>query len=76
MRIYDESKNEWIPLRTTAQYKKKKKFVRDAWIVIGILMCGMPVSIVMVLALLTTFLSFMYLDESLYIRSLHHQGLD
>jgi len=76
MRIYDESKNEWISLRTTAQYKKKKKFVRDAWIVIGIVMCGMPVSIVLALALLTTFLSFMFLDESLYNRSLHHQGLD
>ncbi|WP_455201709.1 hypothetical protein [Kaarinaea lacus] len=71
MYIYDENKNEWIPLRTTAQYKQKKKFVRDAWIVIGILMCGLPASIVMVLALLTTFLSFMLLDESIYTRSYH-----
>jgi hypothetical protein len=71
MYIYDEDNNEWIPLRTTAQYKKKKKFVRDAWIIVGVLMCAMPVSIVMVLALLTTFLSFMLLDESIYNHSLH-----
>ena len=71
MYIYDENKNEWIPLRSTIQYKKKKKFVRDTWIIVGILMCGLPVSIVMVLALLTTFLSFMLLDESIYSSSIH-----
>lgn len=71
MYIYDENKNEWIPLRATAQYKKKKKFVRDTWIIVGILMSALPVSIVMVLALLTTFLSFMVLDESIYSNSIH-----
>lgn len=73
MYIYDEKKNEWISLRTTAQYKKKKKYIRDAWIIVGVLMCCLPVSIVMVLALLTTFLSFMLLDESIYSRSLHRE---
>lgn len=71
MYVYDENKNEWIPLRATAQYKKKKKFVRDMWIIVGVLMCGLPASIVMVLALLTTFLSFMLLDESIYNYSYH-----
>ena len=73
MYIYDENKNEWISLRTTAQYKKKKKYVRDAWIIVGVLMCSLPASIVMVLALLTTFLSFMLLDESIYSHSLHRE---
>lgn len=71
MYIYDESNNQWIPLRNTAEYKKKKKLVRDAWIVAGILMCGLPLSFIMVLALLTTFVSFMLLDESIYRYTFH-----
>jgi hypothetical protein len=66
MYIYDETNNQWIPLRHTAEYKKKKKLVRDAWIVVGLVMIGLPLSFVMALGLATTFVSFMFLDESLY----------
>ena len=66
MYIYDETNNRWIPLRQTAEYKKKKKLVRDAWIIVGLLMIGLPLSFVMALGLVTTFVSFMFLDESIY----------
>ena len=70
MYIYDEIQNKWIPLRSTNQYKKKKKIVRDLWIVMGILMTASPLALTMVLALLTTFLSFVVLDESFYQHSI------
>jgi hypothetical protein len=66
MYVYEEANNRWIPLRHTIEYNKKKKLVRDAWIVVAISMAGLPLSIVVVLALATTFLSFMFLDESPY----------
>lgn len=66
MYVYDEAKNQWIPLRHTAEYKKKKKLVRDAWIIVGLIMMGLPLPFVMALGLATTFVSFMFLDESLY----------
>jgi len=66
MYIYDETNNVWISLRHSTQYKKKKKIVRDAWIIVGLVMIGLPLSFVMALGLLTTFMSFMFLDESIY----------
>ncbi|WP_455365595.1 hypothetical protein [Kaarinaea lacus] len=66
MYVYDKTNNQWIPLRQTAEYKKKKKIVRDAWIVVGLVMIGLPLSFVMALGLVTTFVSFMFLDESIY----------
>jgi hypothetical protein len=66
MHIYDRHKNRWLPLRETVQYRKKKKLVRDAWIVAGIIMCTLPLAGIFVVALLTTFLSFSFLDESSY----------
>lgn len=66
MYVYDEQQNKWVLLRTTAQYKKKKKIVRDLWLMMGLLMVPLPVAFTLALALLTTFLSFVVLDESLY----------
>lgn len=66
MPIYDQRKNRWISLRETAQYRHKKKLVRDAWIIVGIFMWTLPLAAICVLALLTTFLSFSFLDESAY----------
>ncbi|WP_455223339.1 hypothetical protein [Kaarinaea lacus] len=66
MYIYDQKNNVWIPLRHTAEYKKKKKLVRDAWIIVGLIMIGLPLPFVMALGLATTFMSFMFLDESVY----------
>lgn len=66
MYIYDEKNNEWISVRHTSQYKKKKRIVRDAWIVSGTFMVLLPPSAVMVFALWMTFMSFTLLDESVY----------
>jgi hypothetical protein len=66
MRIYDRHQNRWILRRETAQYRHKKKRVRDAWIIAGIIMWTLPLAGICVLALLTTFISFSYLDESEY----------
>jgi len=66
MLIYDRRKNRWIPLRDTAQYRHKKKLVRDAWIIAGMIMWTLPLADICIVALLTTFLSFSFLDESGY----------
>ncbi|MGD8566928.1 MAG: hypothetical protein PVJ39_02395 [Gammaproteobacteria bacterium] len=66
MYIFDPVQNKWIPHRATHQYKKKKKIVRDMWIIMGIFMAATPLSLTIVLALVTTFLSFVVLDESFY----------
>ena len=66
MYVYDEVNNCWVSIRTTSQYKQKKKIVRNAWLVIGTIMLMMPPTAVMVTALFTTFMSFMLLDESVY----------
>lgn len=66
MRIYDAKNNCWISLRETAQYKRKKRLVRDAWILVGIFMIGLPLHGIFTLGLLATCLSFSFLDESAY----------
>ena len=66
MYIYDSSRNIWVPLRATNQYKKKRKLVRDAWIVLGLIMLGLPAAVVLALSILATFISFAVLDESTY----------
>ena len=66
MLIYDHNQNRWISLRETAQYRQKRKIVRDAWIVVGLIMCTLPLAGVCVVALLSAFLSFSFLDESVY----------
>ena len=58
--------NRWMPLRATPEYKQKKRILRNAWIGGGIVMCGLPLHGVLVLAILATFLSLMFLDESSY----------
>lgn len=49
--------------RYTRRYRKKQRIVRDIWIVSGALMLWVPLSFLLVLALATTFLAFMILDE-------------
>ncbi|KPJ90419.1 MAG: hypothetical protein AMJ53_13630 [Gammaproteobacteria bacterium SG8_11] len=66
MLIYDRNQDRWISLRETAQYRQKRKIVRDAWIIVGIIMCTLPLAGICVMALLTTFLSLSFLDESQY----------
>lgn len=55
--------------RNSVKYKKKKRIVRDIWIVSGIIIVGLlqyPVfaALAFLVALATTFLCFMILDET------------
>ena len=50
--------------RETSRYLKKKRIVKDLWIVSGLLMLAMPINIIAMLALGTTFLAFAILDET------------
>jgi hypothetical protein len=66
MLIYDRNQNRLVSFRDTAQYRQKRKIVRDAWIIVGLIMCTLPLAGICVVALLSTFLSFSFLDESEY----------
>jgi hypothetical protein len=66
MLIYDRNQNRWISLRETAQCRQKRKIVRDAWIIVGLIMCTLPLAGIFVIALLSTFLSFSFVVESEY----------
>jgi len=50
--------------RKTKKYQQKRRIVRDVWIVSGLLMLSVPTGMTFVLALGTTFVSFMILDET------------
>ena len=66
MHIYDRNQNRWVSFRNTALYRQKRKIVRDAWIIVGLVMCTLPLAGVCIMALLATFLAFSFLDESPY----------
>ena len=66
MYIYDEKSNTWIALRDTQAYKRKRRQARDYWIAALLIMTILPLGAVIFLMLLMTFLTFTYLDESLY----------
>ncbi len=50
--------------RATARYRRKKSMVLNLWIGSGLLMLFLSPPGIIVLALLTTFLSFTILDET------------
>lgn len=51
--------------RFTAQYHAKRSVVRNVWIAAGLLMLINPIlPVIMIIALPTTLLSFMILDET------------
>jgi len=50
--------------RQTERYKRKKRLVRDLWLISGVVMLHLPVNMILALALATTFLSFTILDET------------
>lgn len=64
MYIYDENTGQWLDLRKTPAYRRKKGLVRDAWILLSVLMLTMPLALVLISALLGAFLSFTFLDET------------
>lgn len=49
--------------RYTRKYRRKQAIVKNVWIVSGLLMIGLPAAMP-VIALGTTFLAFMILDET------------
>ncbi len=50
--------------RTTRKYQRKRKLVRDLWLFSGAIMVVIPPAATLGLALGTTFLAFMVLDET------------
>ncbi len=50
--------------RYTLKYRKKKKIVRDLWLVSGLLMLCVPPTFMLAMALGTTLLAFVILDET------------
>ncbi len=66
MYIYDEKNNTWVALRSTPEYKKKRKIARDYWLVALLAMTLLPLGVIIFLLFLMTFLTFTFLDESIY----------
>jgi hypothetical protein len=50
--------------RYTCKYRKKKKIVRDLWVVSGLVMLCVPLTFMLAMALGTTMLAFVILDET------------
>ncbi|HKJ76667.1 MAG TPA: hypothetical protein VKA64_05635 [Gammaproteobacteria bacterium] len=50
--------------RFTERYYRKKRIVRDLWLVSGLLMLAAPIGAIAAWALSTTFIAFMILDET------------
>jgi hypothetical protein len=50
--------------RYTVKYRRKRRIVRDMWIVSGLMMVNLSLGAVFAMALLTALLSFMILDET------------
>ena len=64
-RLSEEDKARHPSLRRyTRKYLKKRKLVKDIWITSGVIMLCIPINALPVLALGTTFLAFMILDET------------
>jgi len=66
MLFFDTNSEKWISLRETAEYKQRRKIIRDCWIPLAFLMLFVPPPYAIILALAATFLSFMFLDEVEY----------
>ncbi len=50
--------------RYTSKYRRKRRVVRDLWLYSGVLMVVVPFPLLLVMALGTTLLSFVILDET------------
>ncbi len=50
--------------RFTRRYRRKRRIVKNVWILSGLLMIAIPPAAVPLLALGTTFIAFMILDET------------
>ena len=62
-RDYDKARHpSWR--RYTAKYRRKKRIVRDVWLLSTALMLCVPVMALPVIIMGTTFLAFMILDET------------
>lgn len=66
MDVYDKQAKQWVPLRKTRAYQRRKRQLRDVWIGLGAIMVLLPLAPQLILALLGAFFSFFYLDEVPY----------
>ncbi len=51
-------------LQLARRHRQKKRLVRDIWIASGMFIIFMPLNLQITMLLLTTFVSFMILDET------------
>lgn len=66
MHIYDEKNNRWIKHRETAEYKQRKRLLRDYWTLGLVSILPFTPGIQITIVLLAIFVSFSYLDETPY----------
>jgi len=66
MYFYHAASGKWLPIRQTLQYRYRCKRLRDYWLLFATSMLFVAPPMVLVLSLLATFLSFMFLDEVEY----------
>lgn len=67
MFYFDVDSEKWISIRESAEYKNRRKILRDCWIVVAFLMLFVPAAYAIIFALVASFLSFMFLDEVDYV---------
>jgi len=68
MYFYHAASGKWLPIRQTVQYRYRCKLLRDYWLFFCTGMLFVAPALILVLCLLATFLSFMFLDEVKYER--------
>ncbi|ALP52210.1 hypothetical protein Tel_03080 [Candidatus Tenderia electrophaga] len=69
MQIYDEKHNRWIDHRDTAEYRQRKRRLRDYWSVGLLATLPLPPGIQVPLIVLAIFVSLAYLDETPYAQT-------
>jgi len=63
---FDVNSGKWLPIGETVEYKNRRKILRDLWIIVAFLMLLVPAPYAFIIALVATFLSFMFLDAVQY----------
>jgi len=66
MYYYHAASGKWLQIRQTREYHYRRKVLRDYWLVLMSSLIFVAPAMVIILTLLATFLSFMYLDEVEY----------
>lgn len=66
MQIYDRKRHRWVEHRDTAEYRQRKRQLRDYWIVGLLATLVLPAAIQISVIMLAVFVSLSYLDETPY----------